>query len=403
MTIQSTFGSFAATLSRNPLPWALVAGITAKATQIAICSFFRASPRLISLMARASHVSGGSALVNYGPSLLIALATGVLLHYCSPSIKPTISAAEPQEPFVYETIHARVDNRIQEEAAKEGRSRIYVFQGENRIAYTCSNYPKRNVEAHTIFCDAFGYAQNDIIQVAAIADGCGWGKSPQRAARAMVDNFINTSYWTCAGEAEAEIIVMDAAQDSERKIEASHKEDDLNNFYGETTFLGGIIFTATDRKRYFTGVNCGDSKLYLLTKGKFVEVTRPARTDATDSGGRFGPHRTLKDKTEYTFSVEVQPGDRLFFMTDGVHDNLDGNPPEKGTNEPLGAADQRKLSTLQGLPQVALLGELIMDFAYQHSEKYLKEMVNRRTMKDASRKEVPGKPDHMTLLVVQVR
>jgi serine/threonine protein phosphatase PrpC len=386
-----TLNSITAALPRNALIWGVVAGITAKATQVAICSFFRASPRLISLMAKASHVPGGSALVNYGPSIVIALATGALLRYCSSSIKP-----------IYESLHARVDQLIQEDAAKEGRSEICVFGGENRIVYTCSNYPKREVEAHTIFCDAFGYADKGLAQVVAIADGCGWGKPSQRAARAMVDNFI-TAFQTAKFDSPAEQLVMKAALDAQGKIEKNHKEDDLNNFYGETTFLGGMIFKTIDGKRFFAGVNCGDCKLYHLKQGQYIEVTKAARTDATDSGGRFGPHRTLKDKTEYTFSVEVQPGDKLLFMTDGVHDNLDNDPPEKGTNEPLGAADQRKLATLQGLPQDALPGDHIIDFAYKHSEKYLKEMVQRRTMRDASRKEFPGKPDHMTLLVVQVK
>ncbi|HUD00863.1 MAG TPA: PP2C family serine/threonine-protein phosphatase [Rhabdochlamydiaceae bacterium] len=393
MTIQSTFGSFAATLSRNPLPWALVAGITAKATQIAICSFFRASPRLISLMARASHVSGGSALVNYGPSLLIALATGVLLHYCSPSIKPTISAAEPQEPFVYETIHARVDHQIQEDALKEGRSLITVYRGECRTAYTCSNYPKRLVEAHTIFCDAFGYAHNDLVQVAAIADGCGVGEASQRAARFMVDHFMYNMQ-SCQGPAEK--CVMGVVKRSQDEIEAT-KENKVR-LYGKTTFLGGLIFTATNGKRYFTGVNCGDCKLYHLNNGKFVELTKPSRTDMRDSGGNFGPNRKNRDKTEYTFTCEVQPGDKLIFMTDGVHDNLDSNPSRDSTLAQPEETDHRKLSTLHRLPQTGEIGSNIMDYVFKYTEPLLTAMEN-----NLDPKNIPGKPDHMTLLVVQVR
>jgi serine/threonine protein phosphatase PrpC len=218
----------------------------------------------------------------------------------------------------------------------------------------------------------------------------------------MVDNFTNVLQLSKKGAA-AETLVMEAAQDSQRKIEENHNECDLDNFYGETTFLGGMIFKANNGKRYFAGVNCGDCKLYRLSQGELTEVTKPARTETTNSGGKFGPNRAPKDKTEYTFSIQVQPGDRLFFMTDGVHDNLDRDPPEKETNEALGAADYRKLSTLKELLQDEQLGRRIMEFAHQHSEKYLNAMAGGQNMKTASRKEFPGKPDHMTLLVIQVR
>ncbi len=399
-----TLRPITAAMPRNPIPCALVAGIIAKATQIAFCSFFRDSPRLISLITRASQFPGGQTLLNWGPTVVIALATGALLRLYThtPSVNPIIPARKTvwtvDGPF-----HQAIDRDIKEEAQKPGRSMIFKHWGANWIGYVCSNYPKKEADGHGIFCDAFSYVENDEIQIAAIADGNGWGKSSQRAARAIVDGFMHFCMISDQ-ESPAEKLVMDAAQDSQTEIEKSHKRHDPDRSYGGTTFLGGLIFKAADGKRYFTGVNCGDCKLYHHKKnGTIVELTKPARTDATDPGGRFGPNRTEGDKTEYAFSVEVQPGDQLFFMTDGVHDNLDQNPPEKDVKEALGVDDQRKLLTLKQFPKNEDVGQHIINFAHTHSEKYLIALENFQNMKNASRKEYPGKPDHMTLLVVVVK
>jgi hypothetical protein len=371
MGIQSIFTS---TL-RNPLPCAIIAGIATKITQMAISSVFRAPSQWVSLIARIEQLPGGQTLINYGPSVLMALIIGVL-RLCRPAKLP------------YHPLHHAVDAHIQSETEHTCRSSMAGCGEGNWKGYFCSNYPKRDTAAHDTFCGAFGYAETDQVQVVAIADGYGWGRNSQRAARAMVDGFFEHMPFSSYSGASFEI-VKNAALKSQKDMGKKHREGDPYNHYGETTFLGGTIGA-----HFFSYVSCGNWKLYHLNRGSFIE-----KSGLTAS--RLAPHGSFHDRI-CTVGFSVQPGDKLLFMSEAVHENLDTNPPEKGIEEEHGKAEERKLSILQQFAQVEDLGNHIMTFVYYRTEKYLNAMATQ-DMSKVSPKEFPGKPGHMTLLVVTVK
>ena len=378
MTITANLRYAYNVLATPALRWAVAAGITTRLVQYAISSFFRAPSQWVSLMTRVNQLPGGQTLLNLGPSFVVGFAVLARLLYSG-----------------YKPSHATVDAYIRRENAGPGFNKEI---DKNCTAVFCSNYPKD--AGYDPFCDAYGYVETNQVQIIAIADGCGLGHCSQQVARAMVDGFfasINPFNHQAAVEAKA--FVLDAAQSAQKHLEKEHKKNEDKYAGATTTFLGGKIFTALDGKRYFAGVNCGDCKLYHLTNTQFVELTKPARTNTHDSGGRFGPGRDENDKTEYDFSVEVKSGDQLIFMTDGVHDNLDKNP---GENEELGAADARKLDTLQRFSKADDLGLQIMRYVFDYTRALFKAGSEGKNMKTLSKEDYPGKLDHMTLLVVKV-
>jgi len=405
MGIQSIFTS---TL-RNPLPCAIIAGIATKITQMAISSVFRAPFQWVSLIARIEQLPGGQTLINYGPSILMSLTTWVALRLCRfvkqpiskteepyrhTEVELTTSVSEQKEPISYTAAHYKFDAYNHFLDRTPGRGHYGHNADRNCQIHFFPNIPK-NIPHH--FSDAFGYAENQQVQIVALADGCGWEKSSQLAARTLIDGFMERVIKTYRG-AIAESCVMNAVQNSQKEIAENHQEDNPAECYGQTAFLGGIIFTATNNKRYFTGIHCGpDCKLYCLRDGKFAEMTNSV------TSGKFGPKRTVLDKTEYSFSAEVRPGDRLLFMTSGIHENLDPNPPEKGVWEMPGQADKRKLSTLEKFGQDNL-GRNIICSVIDHTAKYFEQMARSgQKLVDVSPKEIPGKADNMTLLVVTVK
>lgn len=115
-------------------------------------------------------------------------------------------------------------------------------------------------------------------------------------------------------------------------------EGDLNkgfyeNFAGATTFLCSALIkgsSTSENPYYLLSVGLGDCKGYLLREGQLVEVTKDSRDDisnARDPGGKIGlctPVPLLIDNRNLQYSLTpCQSKDTLFFMTDGVVDNLD--------------------------------------------------------------------------------
>ncbi len=374
----SALGSITRALPSPPIQYAIIAGIITKATQIAICSFFRHSPRWVSLIARIDHFPGGQVLLNYGPSVLVALFTGIVLH----------------KPSVYKPLHKQVDQDIKSETTQRRLPSIHVYEETHCKQYICLNFPKQNTPDPAIFCDAFGYAESNQTQIVGIAAGFDGEEKSQRTARALVDGFMEYIVPHLANKKSS--LVKLAAQYAQKKIEESPQESDPKKHYGRAAFLGGLIETTFSNRRYFKGIHCGNCNLYRLRKGQFQDLTWNFKID-----GQLGLNRTGSDPNEFTY--EVEPGDQLFFMTAAVHDNLDIHPPEiENPNELMSQNDrnQRKLATLQDLSKVDHPGKEIMDFVLQHTKKRLTALEKGENI--ASSKDFPGKLGPMTLLVVEV-
>ncbi len=104
------------------------------------------------------------------------------------------------------------------------------------------------------------------------------------------------------------------------------------NFAGATTFLCSALIKggASSAPYYLLSVSLGDCKGYLYRDGSLVEVTKDSREDISnprDPGGKIGmctPVPLLIDSRNLQYSLtSCKSQDLLFFMTDGVVDNLD--------------------------------------------------------------------------------
>ena len=134
--------------------------------------------------------------------------------------------------------------------------------------------------------------------------------------------------------------------------------------------------------------------LFHLKANKWVKITTLERTKPNDSGGRFGPNRIPKDQTEYSIQFEVKSGDKLLFITDGVHDNLIRNEvSSSSTTDPL-------IDALEKFPLDGNFGTAIMENVIAYTAAHRKALGAGQDVKDGA---FPGKPDHMTLLVVTVK
>lgn len=171
----------------------------------------------------------------------------------------------------------------------------------------------------------------------ALADGCNWGDEVKLAANKAVTVF--TEYMK---KHQKEIqttrnvgyIIMRAYLAAHNSIVEGRTEETLYQA-GTTTMLGGMLLeiepeNANDPKWIFVYVGLGDCKTFHWDSktGEISDITEGNRTnitDARDPGGRLGPYleggapdlRNLK-----VYSKLCNPGDILFVVSDGIHDNL---------------------------------------------------------------------------------
>ncbi len=135
---------------------------------------------------------------------------------------------------------------------------------------------------------------------------------------------------------------------SKRKLIEQEWEENHQKFYvGTTTFLGATLTQAADPTKYshyLTCINIGDGKAFRYHNGKIQNIVhdpRPNMNDVRDPGGRIGYcSDTALQADLRNLQLTLAPcnvGDLLFFMTDGVLDNLD---PER-----LGLKAQGRLSS----------------------------------------------------------
>lgn len=131
--------------------------------------------------------------------------------------------------------------------------------------------------------------------------------------------------------------ILDALK-GDRACQRYLMEQDLNkgffqNYAGATTFLCSALIKGgaqSEAPYYLLSVSLGDCKGYLFRDGKIKEVTKDTREDisnARDPGGKIGlctpvPLKIDTRNLQYSLTPCLSK-DILFFMTDGVIDNLD--------------------------------------------------------------------------------
>lgn len=181
------------------------------------------------------------------------------------------------------------------------------------------------------------------------------------------------------------------AMNGNRAYQKKLMERDLHknffqNYAGATTFLCSALVktgSASNAPYYLISVNLGDCKGYLYRNGKVFEITKDSREDisnARDPGGKIGlctPVPLLMDTRNLQYSsTPCFSKDTLFFMTDGVVDNLD---PERlgllpnATNSPQSVLNKIQQSGCFTDDEFASLLKILEQDVYSWGQLSLEE------------------------------
>lgn len=192
----------------------------------------------------------------------------------------------------------------------------------------------KNVRQGDPICDQACLERFENGVLVALADGCNWGEKPRKAALLASRTFVEY----VKRSASEVLTVQDAGQlFLQAFVQAHHRivEGFEDKWWecGTTTLLGGALVQLKDPYNPwgFVCASVGDCKAFLITRRKGVfDITSGSRTgaaatDATDSGGRLGPHvegnPDLRNMSLY-FRL-VDEGDVIVVVSDGLYDNLD--------------------------------------------------------------------------------
>lgn len=238
-----------------------------------------------------------------------------------------------------------------------------------------------------------------------------------------------------------------------KKLNTRFYED----YAGATTFMCSALLknaNSSDYPFYLLTLNLGDGQCFVLREGTLLEMTKDTRKDLSnvrDPGGKMGlcsPIPLKMDERNLQFSLTpCRSKDLLFFMTDGVLDNL--NPTRiglhpSGIQTPYWVQEKiREAGSLTGEELQELLNVLNLDYtswkdvplevANQIKSKFTKTILQilvskGKTAEEANQKiiwfcnaiteghrekntsnsshypsqEPLGKPDHTTSLCYQI-
>lgn len=288
-------------------------------------------------------------------------------------------------------------------------------------------------------CDCFAlqyYEDNSFIS--AIADGCNWGNRPKEAAVKAITAFLR--YMD-----ERKVFIHDTKELGHyllRGFAEAHKEiiqgkDDVWEA-GTTTLCGGMLvflnegFRPDDPRMLYVCASIGDCKAFhwSVKQKRIMDVTINNRRglDPKDPGGRLGPYvgngepdiRNLK-----LFFIEPEIDDYIILTTDGVHDNFDcqflpvtpsqvdqslkethwNDIPE---SDLMVVTENYKLKLISEIIKSSNSPEQICDKIIQHTlanTKAAREFMEANPMANqpVDSLQFPGKLDHATVLVLQVR
>lgn len=306
------------------------------------------------------------------------------------------------------------------------------------VSSTYPHFPDRPTREADPVCDAYNLKVYENKSIISLADGCAWGTRSQEAAIRACNAFINymdSHINDIQDTRDAGHFLLRAFDKASREIIAGK---DIIWDAGTTTLLGGIVLKLVDDKWCFLCANVGDCKAFLYSKStnQIHDITAGNRsnvTDASDPGGRLGPW--LQDGSPDLRNLKLyysacEPGDIIFVVSDGVHDNLDPQQLGKLPSEfnikcntwqeaekkyPLETSDAKnkfrvkilqekfkEITDYQTL-QPKLITHKLMDHCREItnvSRQYMIDNPNKRLPNDYSL--YPGKMDHSSILSIRV-
>jgi serine/threonine protein phosphatase PrpC len=286
---------------------------------------------------------------------------------------------------------------------------------------TISTYPmskSNGLREGSPVCDSFGIeVLSDDRVTLCVADGCGWGENSflasGRASVALLDNLRDAKHH------ETELL---------HALASAHNSIMETRISGTTTILGGIIAPGESAASFrFLFVSVGDCKAYCRNgeTGEVVDlnvVTRMSEQDAKDPGGRIGPFGKKGEPDLRNFfigSVNMNIGDMILLMSDGVADNFDAEfngslPSDHGTSE-ASWKDVPDVEKFKSKLCCSKMTELLRNVSSCKSVaqtvlSFCKELtINSREFLETSDKKLPsdytkypGKMDHATCLCVRM-
>eukprot|EP01107_Rhizomastix_libera_P003835 TRINITY_DN1657_c0_g1_i2.p1 TRINITY_DN1657_c0_g1~~TRINITY_DN1657_c0_g1_i2.p1 ORF type:complete len:868 (+),score=233.96 TRINITY_DN1657_c0_g1_i2:30-2606(+) len=255
--------------------------------------------------------------------------------------------------------------------AKETDALSYYDMLSARTISTYPLMPGTRIQQGSPVCDIYAAELTEGRAILCLADGCSWGEKPREAARrasACFVNHVSENHTKKKTIRELGVLLLEGLAKAHSAIVAQ-KEDPYDA--GTTTLVGGVVCGVTDSKgaslrrlesglslsaakaqplkgtfstskmdEYnpflegielwaFLFISVGDCKVfrYSSSSGKISDITRGNRgTDATDPGGRIGPHLDFGMPDLRNLSLHCQPcnqNDLIIMVSDGVYDNLD--------------------------------------------------------------------------------
>jgi len=170
----------------------------------------------------------------------------------------------------------------------------------------------------------------DII-ICVVCDGMGGAKAGNIASTLASETFINTLIgqpMTLQDKTLTNDVMLDAAMAANRVVYEMAKSNSDYKGMG-TTLVGAVV-----RAGQASVINVGDSRAYLISGNKMRQITRDhslvedmiVRGDITREEAQRHPNRNLITRVIGTepkvardvFEVELKPGDRLLFCSDGL-------------------------------------------------------------------------------------
>lgn len=270
--------------------------------------------------------------------------------------------------------------------------------GSDLCGRTVSSYPKltrtgpdgvvvpiNNDRQGDPICDQFCIERMENKVIFSVADGCNWGSQPRRAALIASRTFCdfvkhNLSQMTTINETGN--MFLHAFEAAHTRIVEGFEQSKIWEC-GTTTLLGGAILELAptaqfvERRWGIVIASVGDCKAFLISS-RFKTVTDltvgmrsgHAAIDASDCGGRLGPHvgEGNPDLRNLAFFYHAaDEGDIMICVSDGVYDNLDpqslGISPVEAGLEGDSWEDQTDLKRVDEVKQ-AYVCQMIKDIVF---------------------------------------
>lgn len=197
------------------------------------------------------------------------------------------------------------------------------------------------------------------------ADGSGHSLAARNAAKAANAGFVEYCQDAVLKADSLSLnritrIALEGVAKAQETIVADKGSDDREKMTGLTTHCGIVYVQNARGPSYAVAALTGDMKVFIRDKdGHVREITEGNRggVDPTDPGGQLGgalgKDIDLPDiRNLSAYVLELQPGDELLPMSDGVHDNLDpselGLTPEEAYDEIMkSGSDEQKAALRQ--------------------------------------------------------